>query len=72
MEDRDTSQDTTVRGREINVPHSTAPNRTTRHQPNTPIPKQKSATKPLKEQTKPPAAAPPVPPEPEPETDSEE
>lgn len=53
MEDRDSSQDTTVRGRQINVPHSTIPRNPNRHQPDTPPRKSKTAPAPVKKQRKP-------------------
>ena len=75
------NQDITIRGRIINVPHSTQPTHPPRHQPDTPRTKKSTKIKPdhqvPTQDSSPPVtdpqptpAAPPVPPPDEPTTDS--
>ena len=66
MPDDLTQPGITIRGRAINVPHSTAPNRTTRHQPDTPINKKfqpAAASKPKRRTKTKPTPAPDAPPD---------
>lgn len=66
------NQDISVRGGQVNVPTPTEHRFPPRHQPNTPVRKQRTKPAAIPDPPQPPAAEPPVLPETEPETVSEE